>query len=99
CWLDTEPFAPQRKYLLKHTTRTVPAKVAEIESRLDIHTLAQVAGGGVLNMNDIARVSLNLAQPIVCDSFDASAATGAFILIDTASNQTAAAGMIRAIEA
>jgi sulfate adenylyltransferase subunit 1 len=99
CWLDTEPFAPQRKYLLKHTTRTVPAKVAEIESRLDIHTLAQVAGGGVLNMNDIARVSLNLAQPIVCDSFDTSAATGAFILIDTASNQTAAAGMIRAIEA
>jgi sulfate adenylyltransferase subunit 1 len=99
CWLDTEPFAPQRKYLLKHTTRTVPAKVAAIESRLDIHTLAQQPGGSELRMNDIARISLNLAQPIVCDSFDEHAATGSFILIDSATNQTAAAGMIRAIEA
>jgi len=99
CWLDTEPFAPQRKYLLKHTTRTVPAKVAAIESRLDIHTLARQPGGSELKMNDIARISINLAQPIVCDSFDAHAATGSFILIDSATNQTAAAGMIRAIEA
>jgi sulfate adenylyltransferase subunit 1 len=98
CWLDGEAFAPQRKYLLKQTTRTVPAKVTEIESRLDIHTLERVAGGTALAMNDIARVSLSLAQPIVCDTFDENAATGAFILIDTASNQTAAAGMIRAIE-
>jgi sulfate adenylyltransferase subunit 1 len=99
CWLDTEPFAPQRKYLLKHTTRVVPAKVAAIESRLDIQTLAQQPGGSELKMNDIARVSVNLAQPIVCDDFDEHAATGSFILIDSATNQTAAAGMIRAIEA
>jgi len=98
CWLDTTPFAPQRKYLLKHTTRTVPAKVAAIESRLDIHTLEREPGGDLLNMNDIARVALTLAQPIVCDRFDQHAPTGSFILIDTASNQTAAAGMIRAID-
>jgi sulfate adenylyltransferase subunit 1 len=99
CWLDTAPFAPQRKYLLKHTTRTVPAKVAAIESRLNIGTLAHEPGGDSLKMNDIARISVTLAQPIVCDEFDAHAPTGAFILIDTASNQTAAAGMIRSVEA
>ena len=99
CWLDTEPFAPQRKYLLKHTTRVVPAKVAAIESRLDIHTLARQPGGNALAMNDIARVSFHLAQPIVCDDFETNAATGSFILIDSATNQTAAAGMIRRIEA
>ena len=99
CWLDTAPFTAQRKYLLKHTTRSVPAKVTAIESRLNIHTLEREAGGNELNMNDIARLALTLAQPIVCDLFEDVAATGAFILIDTATNQTAAAGMIRAIEA
>jgi sulfate adenylyltransferase subunit 1 len=99
CWLDTAPFAAQRKYLLKHTTRTVPAKVTAIESRLNIHTLAREAGGSELQMNDIARIAVTLAQPIVCDLFEDVAATGAFILIDTATNQTAAAGMIRTIEA
>jgi len=99
CWLDTEPFTPQRKYLLKHTTRTVPAKVSAIESRLDINSLTHLPGGSELKMNDIARVSLTLAQPIVADTFAVHAPTGSFILIDTATNQTAAAGMIRAIEA
>ncbi len=99
CWLDTEPFAPQRKYLLKHTTRTVPARVSSIDSRLDINSFARLPGGSELKMNDIARVSMALAQPIVCDRFEDHALTGSFILIDTASNQTAAAGMIRSIEA
>jgi sulfate adenylyltransferase subunit 1 len=99
CWLDTEPFAPQRKYLLRHTTRTVPAKLAAIESHLDIHTLENIAGGSVLHMNDIARASFVLGQPIVCDLFDEHATTGAFVLIDSATNQTAAAGMIRAVDA
>jgi sulfate adenylyltransferase subunit 1 len=99
CWLDSEPFAPQRKYLLRHTTRTVPAKLVAIESHLDIHTLENVPGGAVLRMNDIARASFVLGQPIVCDLFDEHAPTGAFVLIDSASNQTAAAGMIRAVEA
>ena len=99
CWLDSEPFAPQRKYLLKHATRTVPARVTAIDSRLDIHTLTHEAGGTSLAMNDIARVGVTLGQPIVCDLFDEHRPTGAFILIDSATNQTAAAGMIRAVEA
>jgi sulfate adenylyltransferase subunit 1 len=99
CWLDSEPFTPQRKYLLRHTTRTVAARVSSIESRLDINNLARLPGGSELKMNDIAQVSVALAQPIVCDRFEDHALTGSFILIDTASNQTAAAGMIRSIEA
>ena len=97
CWLDSAAFTPQRKYLLKHTTRTVPAKVTAIESRLNIHSLVNEPGSGELHMNDIARVTVSLAQPIVCDKFETHALTGSFILIDTATNQTAAAGMIRTI--
>jgi sulfate adenylyltransferase subunit 1 len=98
CWLDTEPFAPQRKYLLRHTTRTVPAKLQSLDSVLDIHTLEHATPSGTLAMNDIGRSRFVLGQPIVCDLFDEHAPTGAFVLIDSATNQTAAAGMIRAVE-
>ena len=97
CWLDNEPFAAQRKYLLRQTTRTVPARVAAIESQLDIRTLQNMPAGSSLCMNDIARARFCLGQPIVCDLFDEHAITGAFVLIDSATNQTAAAGMIRAV--
>jgi len=47
-----------------------------------------------LNMNDIARVALKVQQPLVFDSYDTDRATGSFILIDEATNNTVAAGMI-----
>ncbi|HEX7686028.1 MAG TPA: sulfate adenylyltransferase, partial [Trinickia sp.] len=50
-------------------------------------------------MNDIGRVALTLQKPIVCDAYDAHAATGAFVLIDEATHHTVAAGMIRAYSA
>jgi sulfate adenylyltransferase subunit 1 len=97
CWLDREPFAPRRRYLLRHTTRTVPARFESIESRLDIASFTRVTGDERLGMNDIGRARLVLGGPIVCDTFDAHGPTGAFVLIDAATHQTAAAGMIRAV--
>jgi|APFre7841882724_1041349.scaffolds.fasta_scaffold02481_6 sulfate adenylyltransferase subunit 1 len=95
CWLDAAPLDPARKYLLKHTTRTVRAKVTAVVDRVDIHSLARVPTSSVA-LNDIAHVRLALAQPIACDPYAANRATGAFILIDEATNQTVAAGMIEA---
>ena len=46
-------------------------------------------------MNDIAHLTLALAQPIVADRYEDSPATGSFILIDEATNATVAAGIIR----
>jgi sulfate adenylyltransferase subunit 1 len=45
-------------------------------------------------MNDIATINLRLAQPICCDSYKNNRATGAFILIDEATNNTVGAGML-----
>lgn len=39
CWFDERPLNTARKYLLKHGTQTVSAKVGEIESVLDVRTL------------------------------------------------------------
>jgi sulfate adenylyltransferase subunit 1 len=46
-----------------------------------------------LSLNDIARVSLKLAQPLFADPYAENRATGAFIVVDEATNDTVGAGM------
>jgi len=98
CWLSSDLLdartASAARLLLKHTTRSVKAKLLSLNYRVDINTLAQQATPTGLAMNDIAQVSLSLAQPLFVDSYELNRATGSFILIDEASNQTVAAGMI-----
>ena len=94
CWLNREPFEAQRRYLLRHTTRSVKARLTNIDARVNIHTLERDAFSGELKMNDIVHAHLALQQPIVCDAYGANRVTGAFILIDEATNQTVAAGLI-----
>ncbi|HKO86887.1 MAG TPA: GTP-binding protein [Burkholderiales bacterium] len=94
CWLSTEGLNPAARYLLKHTARTVKAKIAAINHKLDIHSMEKLPAPSALAMNDIANISINLAQPIFADRYAENRATGAFILIDEATNQTVAAGMI-----
>ena len=59
-----------------------------------VNTFARQPSPATLAMNDIAHVTLNLAQPIFADTYETNRTTGAFILIDEATNQTVAAGMI-----
>lgn len=94
CWLSEEPLDLRRKYWLKHTTRQVAARVTTIDSLLDINTQERHAGSE-LKLNGIARITLNVQQPLAADAYDDERATGSFILIDEVSHQTVAAGMIR----
>ena len=94
CWFDERPLNTARKYLLKHGTQTVFAKISEIESVLNVNTLEQESGATVLKMNDIARVRLSLQKPIVATTYEENIAGGAFILVDEATYNTVAAGMI-----
>lgn len=93
CWLSEQPLDPSRKYLVKHTTRTVKAVISRIDYRVDVNTLDHETVG-TLNMNDIAHVGLKVQSPIVCDEYSRNRATGCFIVIDESSNNTVAAGMI-----
>jgi len=95
CWLDSEPLSLSRKYALRHTTNTVSAKVKLIQRVLDVETLSHASDIHALTANEIGRVDFTLQKPIIADLFDQSARTGAFILIDEATNHTVAAGMIR----
>ena len=94
CWLSEEPLDLRRKYWLKHTTRQVAARVTSIDSLLDINTQERHAGSE-LKLNGIARITLNVQQPLTADAYDDERATGSFILIDEVSHQTVAAGMMR----
>ncbi len=95
CWLDSEPLSLSRKYTLRQTTNTVGAKVKKIKRVLDVQTLSHATETHPLTTNEIGRIDFVLQKPIVADLFDQSQRTGAFILIDEATNHTVAAGMIR----
>jgi sulfate adenylyltransferase subunit 1 len=97
CWLSEQPLDPRRKYLIKHTTRTVKAMVSRIDYRVDVNTLKQESVD-TLKMNDIAKVKLKVQQPLICDGYARNHATGSFIVIDESSNNTVAAGMISSQE-
>jgi len=98
CWLASESLdaraLPGARFVLKHTARSVKARLVSLDYRVAVNTLEhQIAPPG-LAMNDIAQVTLALAQPIFVDPYELNRATGSFILIDEAANQTVAAGMI-----
>jgi sulfate adenylyltransferase subunit 1 len=94
CWLSEQPLDIRRKYWVKHTTKTVKVWLTRIEHRIDVNTSQLVAGLKSLQMNDIARVGVRSQQPLLIDSYARNRATGSFILIDEATNNTVGAGMI-----
>ncbi len=93
CWLSESPLDLNRKYIIKHTTRVVKCVFSRLAYRVDVNTLAHHAAS-TLNMNDIARVALKVQQPLAFDSYQKNRASGSFIVIDEATNNTVAAGMI-----
>jgi bifunctional enzyme CysN/CysC len=93
-WMAERPLADRARLLVKHTTRTVPARVDEIVSVVEIHTLANRAAPGQMELNDLGVVRFRLGEPLVVDPYARNRATGAFILIDEASNETVGAGMV-----
>lgn len=96
CWFDDAALNPARKYVLKHTTSSVFARVSTVDRVLDVHTLSHETGRHDIRLNDIGSVQITLQKPVVCDVYSNNPATGAFVLIDEATNHTVAAGMIRA---
>jgi sulfate adenylyltransferase subunit 1 len=94
CWMADRPLAARSRYIVRHTTREVKALVEELVHKIDVHTLAPAPNGDRLELNDIGQVKLRLSGPLVVDSYRSNRETGAFILIDEATNATVGAGMI-----
>ncbi len=94
CWMSDRPLEPRAKIGVKHTTRTVRGIVEELVSVVDIRTLDDVAAPAQLGLNDIGLVRLRLSEPLCVDPYAENRETGAFILIEEATNDTVGAGMV-----
>jgi sulfate adenylyltransferase subunit 1 (EFTu-like GTPase family) len=94
CWLSERPVEDRARLLVKHTTRTVTARLEEVVSVVDIATLEDRPAPGRLELNDLGVVRFRLAEPIAVDPYARNRATGAFVLIDEATNETVGAGMV-----
>jgi bifunctional enzyme CysN/CysC len=94
CWMSERALEERVKIGVKHTTRTVRAVVEELVSVVDIRTLEDVQRPSKLELNDIGVVRLRLSEPLCVDPYAENRETGAFILIDEATNDTVGAGMI-----
>ncbi len=93
CWFGEAPLTPGTRLRLKHTSRTTPARISEIEGVMDIETL-QVSDGAQLVLNEIGLVKIQTADPLVVDDYRDNRVTGSFVLIDERTNATVAAGMV-----
>ncbi len=94
CWLGEAPLSTGLRYIIRHTTREVQARITEVLYRIDINTLHRLEGVGEVGPNDIARVRIRLAGPLLVDGYTRNRETGSFILIDPGTHRTVAAGFI-----
>jgi bifunctional enzyme CysN/CysC len=93
-WMNEAKLLPEREYLLKIASRTVPAAVTNIRGKVNVETLA-MEPASALSINEIGVCNVRTASPVVCEPYSASRELGGFILIDRVTGDTVAAGMIR----
>ncbi|MEO9139047.1 MAG: adenylyl-sulfate kinase [Jatrophihabitans sp.] len=94
-WMTSESeLTPGARYTIQHTTQSTRAVVRSLDYRLDVNTLHRDETANSLSLNEIGRIRLRTQQPLLFDAYRRSRETGSFILIDEATNNTVAAGMI-----
>ncbi|THD68115.1 sulfate adenylyltransferase subunit CysN [Robertkochia marina] len=94
CWLGNEPARHRAKYIIRHTSNEQKAMIREIVYKIDINTLERNTDDTEIGMNDICKVKIRTTKPLMIDSYRDNRTTGSIILIDEATNNTVAAGMI-----
>lgn len=93
CWMNEEPLNEKKSYILKQNTKTCRCFVDKVLYKIDMDNLHRKESNA-LNQNDIGRVALTAAQPLVFDPYTKNKNTGSFIIIDENTNTTVGAGII-----
>ena len=94
CWMGEEGLNPGVRYIVRHGTTEVKSMIREVLYKVDINTLHRNEDDKQVGINDIARVRLRTASPLLADDYRRNRTTGSFILIDPGTNLTVAAGFI-----
>ncbi|SMG52553.1 sulfate adenylyltransferase subunit 1 [Marivirga sericea] len=94
CWLNIDPLKLGGKYTIKHTTNETRAIIKEVKYKVNVNTLEKQEQDKEVGANDIARITLKTAKPLLYDAYRKNRNTGSLIIIDEFSQQTVGAGMI-----
>ena len=94
CWLSETPLNLGTKYILRHTSSESQSRIAKIHHEIDINTLHRVEGVSEISVNAIARIQIKTASEVLVDDYRRNKTTGSFLLIDSSTHQTVAAGVI-----
>ena len=94
CWMNDKKMIPRGKYTIRHTSQTARCIIKEVKYKMDINTLHRNEEDREIGLNDIGRISIRTTKPLFFDSYRRNRNTGSIILVDEATNETVAAGMI-----
>jgi sulfate adenylyltransferase subunit 1 len=94
CWMNEKKLILRGKYSIRHTTQTARCIINEIKYKIDINSLHRNEEDKEIGLNDIGRISIKTTSPLFFDSYRRNRNTGSIILVDEATNETVAAGMI-----
>jgi len=94
CWMNEKKMILNGKYTIRHTAQSARCIIKEIKYKMDINTLHRIEEEKEIGLNDIGRITIRTTKPLFFDSYTRNRNTGSIILIDEATNETVAAGMI-----
>jgi sulfate adenylyltransferase subunit 1 len=94
CWMNEKKMIPKGKYTIRHTSQTARCIIKEVKYKMNINTLHRMENEKEIGLNDIGRITILTTKPLFFDSYRRNRNTGNIILIDEATHETVAAGMI-----
>jgi sulfate adenylyltransferase subunit 1 len=94
CWMNEKKMITKGKYTIRHTSQTARCIIKEVKYKMDINTLHRMEDEKLIGLNDIARINIRTTKPLFFDSYRRNRNTGSIILVDEATNETVAAGMV-----
>lgn len=94
CWFNNIPPQPRAKYTIMHASNSQKALIKDVIYKIDINTLERNNEDKEFKMNDIGRVTIRTTKPMMIDPYRENRVTGSIILVDDATHETVAAGMI-----
>ena len=94
CWLNDKVLTPKGKYTIRHTSNEVMGMIQSVDYKIDINTLDKIEGDQKISKNDICKMKIKVAKPLMVDGYAKSKGTGSIIIVDNFTNETVGAGLI-----
>jgi sulfate adenylyltransferase subunit 1 len=96
CWMDTRALDTTHTYFIQHNSKVTRCKIQETLYKVNINTLEKEYNED-FKLNDIGRIIIKTADPLAFDRYQDNKANGGAIIIDSRTNVTVGALMLRSV--